>query len=171
MASCTASCCVAGGRFNGQPPSDKENAMNTGAGQRPSSQFVEITGPECEDLLAANRFGRVAWNAPDGPQVLPVTYQIYNSEVVFRTSPFGALSQLTHRHPVAFEIDAIDSEAERGWSVVVRGMSHGVVQGYDLVKLWTMDGIVPWASGTRNAFIAITPRSISGRRVRAPFAD
>ena len=143
--------------------------MTTGGGaQRPNSLFVEITRPDCEDLLATHNFGRVAWNAADGPQVLPVTYQVYNGEIVFRTSPFGALSELSERQPVAFEIDAVDSEAERGWSVVVRGQSRRVTEPHHLVKLWTMDGIVPWAAGTRNAFIAITPRTVSGRRVRAP---
>jgi hypothetical protein len=34
-----------------------------------------------------------------------------------------------------------------------------------------MDGLVPWATGTRNLFVGIAPHSISGRAVKAPFAD
>jgi hypothetical protein len=41
-----------------------------------------------------------------------------------------------------------------------------VTQQYTLSTLWK-EGPVPWASGTRNLFIAITPDSITGRSVRA----
>jgi hypothetical protein len=50
----------------------------------------------------------------------------------------------------------------------VRGRAQAVTQNFDLVTLWKMDNILPWASGTRNLFIAIEPRSITGRSVRAP---
>jgi nitroimidazol reductase NimA-like FMN-containing flavoprotein (pyridoxamine 5'-phosphate oxidase superfamily) len=61
-----------------------------------SSHFQEIPREEYEHLLAAQSTGRVAWNSPDGPQVLPVAYGIYVHDVVFRTSPHGVLAQLAH---------------------------------------------------------------------------
>jgi nitroimidazol reductase NimA-like FMN-containing flavoprotein (pyridoxamine 5'-phosphate oxidase superfamily) len=103
--------------------------------------------------------------------VLPVTYGMYNGDVVFRTSPYGALSALADRTNVAFEIDEVDQDAGTGWSVLVRGWAQAVVGSYDLVTLWQMDGVVPWATGTRNLFISITPHAITGRAVKAPFAD
>ena len=45
-----------------------------------------------------------------------------------------------------------------------------MTQQYTLSTLWK-EGPVPWASGTRNLFIAITPESITGRAVRAPSPD
>lgn len=142
------------------------------SGEPGTPRFQEIGRRRCEELLAEHSMGRVAWNADDGPELLPVTYAMTSGEVVFRTSPYGALSQLA-KEPcrVAFEIDDIDPERGSGWSVLVRGTSRGIVQPQELVKMWTVDGIVPWASGIRNVFIAITPRSISGRAVRAPYAD
>jgi nitroimidazol reductase NimA-like FMN-containing flavoprotein (pyridoxamine 5'-phosphate oxidase superfamily) len=113
----------------------------------------------------------VAWNAPDGPEVLPVTYAYDTGRVVFRTSPFGALSELARGSTVAFQIDEVDAEAGAGWSVLVRGTAAGITEPHDLVNLWTKDGLEPWATGIRNLFIAVTPRTITGRAVRAPYAD
>jgi len=80
------------------------------------------------------------------------------------------LSQLAEPTNVAFEIDEVDQESGVGWSVVVRGRARAVTQAYDLTKLWVMDGLVPWAAGTRNLFVGITPDSITGRAVKAPWA-
>ena len=77
------------------------------------------------------------------------------------------ISQLARRTNVAFEIDGVDEEARRGWSVVVRGTAERVMQAHDLVELWTKTGPVPWAAGTRTLHIAITPRTITGRDVVA----
>ena len=49
--------------------------MSTGVVKQPSSHSRDIPRDECEALLAAQRTGRVAWNAPD-PQVLPVPYGV-----------------------------------------------------------------------------------------------
>lgn len=137
---------------------------------RSTSNFAELSRSECERLLAEHTVGRVGLSAPSGPQILPVTYAYYGKTVVFRTSPYGVLSSLERHTRVAFEIDDIDEERHSGWSVLVLGSAERVTQQYTLSTLWK-EGPVPWASGTRNLFIAITPDSITGRSVRAPFAD
>ena len=145
--------------------------MPTAMSEPSSSHLHELDRELCDERLGSHHIGRVAWNAPDGPMVLPVTYAFYNGEVVFRTSPFGPLSPLTKPTNVAFEIDEIDEDAGTGWSVVVRGRAEAVVRAYDLASVWSLDGLVPWAPGTRNLIIAITPRKVTGRAVKAPFAD
>jgi uncharacterized protein len=135
-----------------------------------TSHFVELSRSECEKLLGEHRIGRVGLNAPTGPQILPVTYTYYAQTVVFRTSPYGLLSALERHARVAFEVDDIDEDGQMGWSVLVTGSAEKVTRQYTLTTLWK-EGPVPWASGTRNLFIAITPDSITGRKVRAPFAD
>ena len=50
--------------------------MSTHPVEHPSSHFREIPRDECEALLGDQTTGRVAWNAPDGPQLLPVSYGI-----------------------------------------------------------------------------------------------
>jgi uncharacterized protein len=134
---------------------------------RNTAPFRVIPGDECERRLGQHMVGRVAWNAPDGPQLLPVNYAYYNKTIVFRTMSEGVMSQLVRRTNVAFEIDGVDEETRTGWSVVVRGTAERVSQEYDLVELWTKTGPVPWAAGLRTLHIAITPRTISGREVAA----
>jgi nitroimidazol reductase NimA-like FMN-containing flavoprotein (pyridoxamine 5'-phosphate oxidase superfamily) len=134
------------------------------------SNFAELSRLECEKLLAEHSVGRVGLSAPAGPQILPVTYAYYGKTVVFRTSPYGVLSSLERHTRVAFEIDDIDEERHSGWSVLVLGSAERVTQEYTLSTLWE-EGPVPWASGTRNLFIVITPDSITGRSVRRQYAD
>jgi hypothetical protein len=80
------------------------------------------------------------------------------------------LSSLGRHTRVAFEIDNIDEERESGWSVLVLGSAERVTREYTLTSLWK-DGPVPWAEGTRNLFIVITPETITGRAVRPPSVD
>jgi uncharacterized protein len=137
---------------------------------QPRSNFAELSRSECEKLLAEHSVGRVGLSAPSGPQILPVTYAYYGKTVVFRTSPYGVLSSLERHRRVAFEIDDIDEERHSGWSVLVLGSAERVTQRYTLSTLWE-EGPVPWASGTRNLFIVITPDSITGRSVRRQYGD
>lgn len=137
----------------------------------PSDHFRPLTQEECQQRLAAHHAGRVAWEAGDGPMLLPVSYEMHLGKVSFRTSPYGVLSRLVEPTNVAFEIDEIDMAAGTGWSVLVRGRAQAVTSTYALTSLWKLEGIVPWATGTRNLFISIETRSVSGRQVKAPFSD
>jgi uncharacterized protein len=135
-----------------------------------TGHFAELTLDECERLLTEHKAGRVGLNAPAGPQILPVTYAYYAKTIVFRTSPYGVLSSLGPHTRVAFEIDDIDEDRESGWSVLVLGSAERVTQEHTLSSLWK-DGPVPWAEGTRNMFIMITPETITGRTVRSPATE
>jgi uncharacterized protein len=139
--------------------------------ERTSSHFQVLTEDRCRQLLASRREGRIAWAAPDGPQLLPISYALHVGQVVFRTSPYGPLAEFRLPTMVAFEIDQIDSAAGVGWSVLVRGRAQPMTSAYDLAAVWGKEGLVPWATGTRNLVILIDEHSISGRAVRAPYAD
>jgi uncharacterized protein len=126
--------------------------------------FSGISPAHCVELLQTKTIGRVAWQAAEGPEVLPVTYTWYENSVIFRTSPYGPLSELVRPTDVAFEIDEIDEQHHHGWSVVVHGRARGVAGSDRLAQLWTVAG-VPWAPGVRNLFIQITATTLSGRQV------
>jgi len=51
-----------------------------------NSAFRALTLAGCEERLAQQSAGRVAWDAPDGPVVLPVSHQLHLGRVSFRTS-------------------------------------------------------------------------------------
>ena len=131
------------------------------------SNFAELSEAECMELLEQHTAGRIGFMAPEGPQILPVTYQYRNGSVIFRTSPVGPLAELARRTSVAFEIDGIDEQDKSGWSVLLLGFAEAMAHNYLLTSAWET-GPVPWADGTRNLFIEIKPRKISGRAVRGP---
>lgn len=133
-----------------------------------AAQFRALTEERCRELLASRHEGRIAWEAPDGPQLLPVSYALHHGEIAFRTSPYGVLSQLRAPTPVAFEIDDLHPADGVAWSVLVRGRAEPVTASIDLAALWGTADLVPWASGTRNLVILVRERSISGRAVTAP---
>ena len=49
--------------------------------------FSAISPSRCTELMSTQSVGRVAWQGPDGLQILPVTYVYFDGSVVFRTSP------------------------------------------------------------------------------------
>jgi uncharacterized protein len=132
-----------------------------------TGEFRAISPARCEEPLQSQSVGRVAWQAADGPQILPVTYAWHEGTIIFRTSPYGVLSELIRPTEVALEIDEIDQNNHRGWSVVVQGRAQGVAEPDQLARMWTAGGVVPWASGIRNVFIQVTPHKVSGRVVAA----
>jgi uncharacterized protein len=132
-----------------------------------TSEFRAMSPSQCQELLESQSVGRVAWQAADGPQILPVTYAWYEGTIIFRTSPYSVLSELVRPTEVALEIDEFDQRTRRGWSVVAHGRAQGVAEPDRLVQMWTVGGVVPWASGVRNVFIQITPHKVTGRVVAA----
>lgn len=126
----------------------------------------ELFADECRYLLASANVGRIAWNSPDGPRVLPVNFRWDDGQLVFRTSPYGELAQLVRRQPVAFQADDIDSASRTGCSVVVYGEAVGLKQSPRLLDLWRRDVVKTWAAGSQPTFIAIDPVSVTGRYLR-----
>ena len=87
------------------------------AGTLPAPAAAE----ECRDLLAAKSVERVAFNGPDGPQVLPVNYVVHRRSIFFRTAAGSMLADAMRNSRVAFEIDDIDEFLQSG--VLVRNLS------------------------------------------------
>ena len=128
-----------------------------------TDEFTLLSRSRCQELLESQSIGRVAWQAADGPQILPVTYAYHDGTIIFRTSPYGVLSELVRPTDVALEIDELDQESRQGWSVLVQGRAQGIAEPDQLVRMWAVGGVVPWASCVRNVFIQIIPHRITGR--------
>jgi uncharacterized protein len=115
-----------------------------------SERYFEAIGPrQCFDLIEAHHLGRIAWQAADRPQILPVTYALHEGSVYFRTLPEGILAELA-----------------QPTSVVLHGRTSTVREPEELADLWASDALVPWASGNRTLFIRIRPERVAGRVVR-----
>jgi len=81
------------------------------------SQYVELSGPQCLDLLQAGLIGRAAFCSPAGPRVVPVNYALFEDSIVWRTTPYSELGRFGPDAELAFEVDHIDYEKHQGWSV------------------------------------------------------
>lgn len=133
---------------------------------RSERHFEALGREQCLDLLESNHLGRVAWQAADLPQILPITYATHQGSVYFRTTPDGILSELAQPTRVALEVDELDQQTRSGWSIVLHGRTSAVSEPDVLADLWAADSLVPWAGGNRTLFICIRPDRVSGRVVR-----
>ncbi|SRR6266542_2845065 len=76
--------------------------------------------PECEELLARNIVGRLAFALHDHVSIVPVNYVFEGGSIYGRTQPGGKLLDIVRNRRVAFEID--EPEGMFIWrSVIVQG--------------------------------------------------
>jgi nitroimidazol reductase NimA-like FMN-containing flavoprotein (pyridoxamine 5'-phosphate oxidase superfamily) len=131
-------------------------------------QLEELPEAECRLLLNLGTVGRIAFMAEGLPVVLPVNYRTVSDEyglrIILRTRP----GRLIDRAPkeVAFEIDGVDHERQRGWSVLVRGALHHL-DANDSEQLSDRFDPKPWPRQERTSWLAIRPQTMTGRRLQA----
>jgi hypothetical protein len=58
---------------------------------------------------------------PAGQRIVPVNHAMHGDAIVVRTTPYSELGTYGWKTDLAFEIDHIDHEAHRGWSVLITG--------------------------------------------------
>ncbi len=105
---------------------------------------------DCLRLLASATIGRVGISIGALPVVLPVNFRLVDDRIVFCTGIGTKLDAATANSVVAFEVDDFEPVSHTGWSVVVTGIAHEVVDH----------------AGARGA--AARPTSLGGRgRARA----
>jgi transcriptional regulator with XRE-family HTH domain len=159
----TTSECLLGGE-TGQPPGRGAAA--------PHSELRELGTEECLRLIAPGGIGRVGFDGPDGPTVLPVNYRIHGGSVLIRTAFGGPIEEGLRTGmegveiKVAFEVDRIDDAMRQGWSVLVQGPAHHVSSEEELAEVESAE-VEAWAGGDRTHYIRIMPHRVTGRRVHA----
>jgi nitroimidazol reductase NimA-like FMN-containing flavoprotein (pyridoxamine 5'-phosphate oxidase superfamily) len=117
---------------------------------------------DCDRLLATETVGRIAYTDGALPQVFPVNYAMDGNAIVLRTAASSRLAHCCHDSVVAFEVDDLDREAQRGWSVLVVGTARPITDEGELVRARQLP-FAPWAGGEREHFLRITPGIVSGR--------
>jgi transcriptional regulator with XRE-family HTH domain len=121
---------------------------------------------ECYRLLGPRGIGRIAFGTASGLMVLPVNYVVRDATIVIRTGS-GSLIGVHGDGPVSFQADHFDLELGQGWSVLIRGEAHRVLQPGELGKLREDCDLRPWPAGEHDLFIRIVASHISGRRIRS----
>lgn len=133
-------------------------------GAAAATEFSKLTSVECRSLIARGGVGRIAFSAVSGPVVLPVNFTVINSSVVVRTSE-GSLIEAHGDERAAFEVDHVDEALCQGWSVLLQGQAHRVLQPGELRHVRASVKSAPWAGGERDVYVRIVPDQISGRRI------
>ena len=157
----TTSAALLGAGQETPPGRDPKSACWGSAGQ-----VDRLFPAECYRLLSTRGIGRVAFNTASGLMVLPVNYVLTDATVVIRTGG-GSLIGVHGDGPVSFEADHFDLELGQGWSVLVRGDAHRVLQPAELRKLRECCDLRPWPAGEHDLFIRIVPGKVTGRRIRS----
>jgi uncharacterized protein len=127
--------------------------------------LVMLDRTECLRLLSRATVGRIGLTSGALPIVLPVNFWFDGEEIYTRTGPGTKLAVATKDAVVAFEVDDIDPLWHTGWSVMVTGIAHHVVDPRELERLATKP-IARWAPLGGEHVVAIRPELISGRRIR-----
>lgn len=131
--------------------------------------IVSLSAAECRDLLGTDTVGRVAFATPAGPRIVPVNYVVSGDAIEFRTTAYSELAAYAPGTLVAFEIDQLDSEHKRGWSVIAHGPCVRL-EDYDELRFRTPEqDPQPWAGGVRPLYLRLTWSELSGRRVGGSF--
>jgi len=118
---------------------------------------------ECLALLSTRSLGRIVFTDQAMPAVLPVNFSVWDGSVLIRTGAGSKLAAATRNAVVAFEVDEIDPDSGKGWSVVVVGRS-GVVD--NPAEVTEAEEVAPRSCvGGRDHLIRIRIGSITGRRV------
>lgn len=126
---------------------------------------IEMSREESESLLRRGVLGRVAVTTPTGPQIIPVNYSVVDDAIVMRTSPYSLLASHGFDVVIAFEVDDIDHELHRGWSVVARGTSERVSDPDVLDHIEATWPPRPWAAGNRNLVLRLAWDELTGRKL------
>jgi uncharacterized protein len=127
--------------------------------------WVEHLGvDECWRLLAATPVGRVGVIVNSGPEIYPVNHAVDERTIVFRTDPGSKLAGLDRSPAVCYQIDGVDTGAETGWSVLVKGRARELVDTEDLRRAAALR-LRLWAIGEKEHWVRIEPAEVTGRRI------
>ncbi len=126
---------------------------------------LEVLSPsECLRLLGEVPIGRVVFTDQALPAVQPVNFVVDGDCVVLRTADGSKLAAAARNAIVAFEVDEIDVEDARGWSVTVVGHAEAVTDEAEVARLSSLP-IPSWSPEESVHFIRIGMEIIQGRRL------
>lgn len=125
---------------------------------------VEVLPPEaCWHLMKTTVIGRLAVVVSNRPEIFPINYVVDHATIVFRSAHGTKVIHALTKTPVAVETDGYESSASQAWSVVVTGTAEKIPRGHELFETLQLP-LFPWHPGRKDAFIRITPDTVSGRR-------
>ena len=119
---------------------------------------------ECFARLGQARLGRAAVTLNGVPHVVPVNYAVLDDSIVFRSGSGTKFHAALLSEPMSFEFDHFDEDAATGWSVLVSGRSHLVVDPAELARIETLPLHALDPSG-KHAIVRVDADLVSGRAI------
>jgi nitroimidazol reductase NimA-like FMN-containing flavoprotein (pyridoxamine 5'-phosphate oxidase superfamily) len=130
-----------------------------------SRQAVRLTAAESWQQLAGTSLGRIVFTQDAMPAIRPVNHLVDNETVIVRSHLGAAIVGRAAQDgaAVCYEADNIDPVRHTGWSVIVTGTAR-LVRDPAAVGRYQQQ-LLPWADGSMDYVIAITPQLITGLRL------
>ncbi len=122
-----------------------------------------LSVPECWDLLAGVRLGRLVTSVDGRPEIFPVNYAVQRRTVLFRTAEGTKLVSTAINNRVVFEAD--DHNAAEGWSVIVKGTARSL-RTHEEIEEAERAQVLPWTASEKTHYVRVIPESVTGRRFR-----
>jgi nitroimidazol reductase NimA-like FMN-containing flavoprotein (pyridoxamine 5'-phosphate oxidase superfamily) len=124
----------------------------------------ELPYATCRGLLASGVVGRAAVTTPAGPRIFTVNYSVVDEAILFRTTPYSVLGTYACNSPLAFQVDNLDYEYQRGWSVMATGRGQAV-EPDEVAHIRAVWEPRPWAAGNRQFYVRLAWEELSGRQL------
>lgn len=121
---------------------------------------------ECWGLLSDASFGHLAFVAQGEPQIRPVSVVVEDRMLFLVTRPGAKLDAVLAKPggAAAFEADELDLDNRSGWSVIVRGWLHPVMNEVEQTRLDRL-GSPAWIDMHRERrWLRFEPVDVTGRR-------
>jgi uncharacterized protein len=131
---------------------------------RAMEEFEVLDVLECLRLLDGALVGRVVFTDRTLPAVQPVSFAVDGDAVVIRTAVDSALALAVQDSVVAFEVDDIDIDQWRGWSVNAVGRARVVTDPQEIARLARLPLPTDAGHGERQ-FVRIPMTMLSGQRL------
>ncbi len=132
------------------------------------AQLVELSVEECLSLLGQHVAGRIGLRTPRGLRIFPVNYAMFGKVIVFRTLAYGEIADNAHEAEMCFELDELDHEHQRGWSVLAVGRSRRVDDHGEVRQIRGEWDPLPWVDGQRNLYFRLDWTELTGRQLGMP---
>jgi len=154
-----------GGLVSGQRPQQPRGRK--GRDVEHDGVVEELGRQECLALMSTQRLGRLGVVVDGMPLVLPMQFALDGETVILQTNQ-GAKTLHAPLTSVSFEVDHVDWEQGVGWSVLVQGLGEDISTAIDTRSEERRSlAVHPWAPPPADRWLAIVPRKITGRRIRA----
>lgn len=128
-------------------------------------QVLELTEPECWELLGGVSLGRVVFTMRAMPAIRPVNHLVEDKTIIIRSHLGAAIAghAAGEGAVVCYEADQIDPDRHTGWSVIVTGLARLVEEPGATARYEQQ--LEPWVARQMNYVIAIKPEIVNGIRL------